>query len=165
MKSYMILIAIFTSVFSVFSEESTYVSPADESGNGYRADWKTYTPKDGIKPPSSHLKSNGVRLLDEQDKFGRNIDVKDLAGFVKKMDAILEASSASFPVGTKLLVQISIHAKDDPSFKIAYQGEISKQQLQDMYDSLGKNLRVSTKSETLKFECEYEIIKNAEPIK
>ena len=165
MKSHIILIIISALLSPAFSEESTYVSPAEKNGKGYRADWETYTPKGGVKPPTSHLKNNGIRLLDDQDKFGRNVDVTELAKFVKQMNSILEENSGSFPVGTKLLVQISIHSKKNPSFKIAYQGEITKEQLQAIYDNLGKKLKFTTKSETVKFECEYEIIKTAEPVK
>lgn len=152
MKNIIITFLVITSV--ALAEEITYVNPVD--GIAYRAKWKTYSPKEGVKKPSDRLvEMKNTRLLSTQKDFADNLSVKELAEFIKATQNNIEKSIDTPTEGFELLVDTKITKDKDPEFEMASQGNVSKELLQKIHDGLQKMKGFRSKKADLKYQVHY----------
>src|SRR4051794_18890821 len=79
--------AIFSvAIFSALAETTNYQSPVD--GSTYRADWHRYSPTNSASTNAiaGRVQEQEIRLLSTQEAFARNVDVSDLANYIKATD-------------------------------------------------------------------------------
>ncbi|TVT57383.1 MAG: hypothetical protein FHK82_06250 [Sedimenticola thiotaurini] len=150
------LIACFTFIsFSQAQEE--YVNPVD--GKRYIADWKTYEPKGGTTPQDGRVVNAGVRLLNTQDEFSKNITVKELSKLIGYAQELLNEVSSEYQEGGEILLQITLSKDAAPKFDMSYQGEIQKGMLQAFYDGLS-SIELNTSQSSVALQVHFQV-KNA----
>lgn len=141
----------------VIASEDEYTNPVD--GKTYVADWKTYQPKDGVKPPDGRVINSGVRLLSTQADFERNTTAEDLAKLIGFIQDSLEEQTEGYEDGGEILLQIELHKENNPEFKMSYRGEISEKYLQGFYNSL-ESIEFRTQQSTVTLQVHF-VVKNA----
>ena len=155
MKSIIPLALLFPCL--VMGEESTYQSPVD--GAEYRADWKQYAPAKPSAKSSGPVELKGARLLTDQPTFDKNMSAADLAAFIKATQVSI-VSSVGAPTETfAILVDTTISKAIRPQFQMASQGEVSEATLQKIVDGFKSLPDIRSKSDTLKYQVEFEITK------
>lgn len=141
----------------LIAEDSTYQNPVD--GKAYRADWKQYDPVNPAEKPSGPVIMNGARLLTDQPTFDKNMSVADLAAFIKATQISI-ASSVEASIETfAILVDTTISKNTRPQFQMASQGDVSEATLQRIVDGFKSLPDIRSKSDTLKYQVEFEIKK------
>ena len=147
-----ILLSLF--VFSpVYGD--TYKDPID--GREYRAEWRTYQPKDGVKESDGPVNLLSSRLLSTQQEFDNNVSLETLSEFMKATQANIEKHIGTPSTEFELLINTTLFLDKDPEFEIASQGEVTKEQLQKIHDGLAKMKGLKTKSGALKYQAHYKV--------
>ena len=133
-----------------------YKNPVD--GKTYHADeWKTYEPQKQKKENESRLENLGIRLLSSQEEFEANIDVSTLSAYTKAIESRILEIIESYPNSGDILLQVEISNNNSPKYKMSYQGNLTQEILQKIYDSLNKENGIRTKKSNVAFQIHYKI--------
>lgn len=148
-------VVIYCFAFSAFAGGTNYQSPVD--GKSYRSEWRTYQPT--TNTPPSRVQKQVVHMLSTQDEFSRNIDVSELADFIRKteeaVDSFLVATNGQF----ELVVQTKLTKDKKPFFDVASQGDVSQDVLQKIYDAFARLPDYRSRKDDLKYEVQFTIAK------
>ncbi|MET0026743.1 MAG: hypothetical protein ABW101_03835 [Candidatus Thiodiazotropha sp.] len=140
----------------VFAQD-VYVNPVD--GKSYIADWKTYHPEGGVKEQKGRVVNTGVRFLNTQADFEKNVTVEQLSKLIGFIQHVLTKQTESYSEGGEILLQIELSNTDSPKFKMSYQGELKQELLQKFYDSLSV-IELKTKLSVVNCQVHF-LVKNA----
>ncbi|MEY8688749.1 MAG: hypothetical protein AB9M53_02560 [Leptothrix sp. (in: b-proteobacteria)] len=141
------------SVALVGVHAGTYKDPV--GGAEYRAEWRTYQPKDGVKERAGFVQVASIRLLSTQEEFEKNVSVQSLSEFMEATQANIALSVGAPLTEFQLLVNTTLSKDADPTFEFASQGEVTKAQLQKIHEGLLRMKGFNTKSTTLKYQVHY----------
>jgi hypothetical protein len=116
--------------------EETYRNPVD--GRTYTAEggWRTYEPMGGVVESQEKVSLGTIRLLQDNATIGARTTAEKLAAFI---DSAVAAGADVFANHTSpitLLVQFHCLPQKH-SVRLAYDGNVSDEQLQAFYDRLG----------------------------
>jgi hypothetical protein len=137
--------------------QSEYINPVD--GRTYIADWKTYHPEGGVKEQKGRVVNTGVRLLNTQADFEKNVTVSELAKLIGFIQHVLTKEVESYKDGGEILLQIELSNAVNPRFKMSYQGDLKQELLQKFYDSLSV-IELKTKVNVVNLQVHF-LVKNA----
>jgi len=155
------LITFLISIFCVYAvplfAEEGYYNPVD--GKTYIADWEKYSPATKAAPAATRVVNNGVRLLNTQEEFNRNIGVQELAAFIKSIVATVEQVVAMKEDSGVLLIEAEILPKKSPTYRLAHQGNISQDTLQEIHDALNNLSETKSKESSIKLQVNLSIQK------
>jgi len=159
MKRYSLFVILLISPVLFAELPNAYVSPAD--GIEYTAEWEEHEPdnpnyKDGV------IVNGPLRLLNQTSKFEENVTINGFSDFCLLIQDEVEKVIVEWSDKSQLLVQVTIHPDVKPEFVIAYQGDVSKDSLQALYDAFTSQLDYRTLHDDLKFEKSFSIDKSSE---
>jgi len=159
MNALIVTILVATSCCAAFAGETNYQSPVD--GKSYRADWHLYTPTNPptTNAPASRVQKQGVRLLSTQEAFGRSVDVSELAGFIRKMEQMIDRSLGATNQAFVLVVKTSLSKSKKPDFGMASSKDVSQDILQKIYDGFDQLPDFRSRQDDVSYEVRFKITK------
>ena len=148
------ILFIFSLVFAsnlAFCAEA-YENPVDRKS--YVADWKLYRPNKMIADQNGKVTNSGIRLLNTQNEFEKNITVDELAKLIGYIKERLAEKSQKYHEGGEIVLQITLNKEKNPEFKMSYQGNLGNELLQSFYDSLA-GIELKTKQSSVTFQINF----------
>lgn len=140
MRKFIVLIILMIPFYSLVQNASTH----------------THTPNDGVKPQTGPVIVKGIELLTHESVIDKNITIKALSGFIKALEVAVKNSYKSSEQG-ELLLQIEIKSSERFATTMKYQGNLSSEFLQKIYDNIAQVSSINTKKENIKFQVHYAI--------
>lgn len=157
--NFMIFLICFFCVGASLYAEEQYYNPIDKKT--YTADWKTYQPSNKTTDNiATRVVNKGVRLLNTQEEFDSNITVKNLSNFIISVQNVISKVIEPKKDFGLLLVEIQISPKEPPIYKLANQGDIKKDTLQEIYDNLMNLNQIRSEKSSIKFQVTFAIQKD-----
>ena len=140
MRKLIVLIILMFPFYSLAQNTSTHI----------------HTPKGGVKPQTGPVIVKSIELLTHESVIDKNLTIKDLTGFIKELEAAVKNSYKSTEQG-ELLLQIEIKSSERFATIFKYQGNLSTEFLQKIYDNIAQVSSINTKKENIKFQVHYVI--------
>lgn len=144
-------IALWMFSWEAFAQKE-YANPID--GKIYVSDWKPYQPEAGVKHQLGRIKNAGVRLLSTQEDFSKNTTVEELAKLIGFIQEVLIKETEGLEEGGEILLQIELRKHDHAEFKMSYQGKLTEEYLQRVYDAM-KTVEYNTKVSTVTLQVHF----------
>jgi len=134
----------------------SFVNPVD--GRTYTAEggWKEHQPETPRPPSASKVTNQGIRLLTEQDKIAEATSVESLAAFIEKIEAVVVAAVPADEVSGAIMIQFTC-SRGAHVVELAQKGEIAKETLQAIYETLSKMDPLDVAAGEVKFQIEFSI--------
>lgn len=138
------------------SSEETFVNPVD--GRTYTAEggWKEHQPETPRPPSATKVTNQGIRLLTEQDKIAEATSVESLAAFIEKIEAMVVAAVPADEVSGAIMAQFTC-SRGAHVVELAQKGEIAKETLQAIHETLSKMDPLDVSAGEVKFQIEFSI--------
>ena len=140
MRKLIVLIILMFPFYSLAQNTSTHI----------------HTPKGGLKPQTGPVIVKSIELLTHESVIDKNLTIKALTGFIKELEAAVKNSYKSAEQG-ELLLQIEIKSSERFATTFKYQGNLSTEFLQKIYDNIAQIISINTKKENIKFQVHYVI--------
>jgi hypothetical protein len=157
-------VIVFSAMFSVailsaLAETTNYQSPVD--GNNYRADWHRYSPTNSASTNAivGRVQKQEIRLLSTQEVFARNVEVSELANYIKATEQQIDKTIGSTNDAFALMVKTTLSKDKKPDFKIASSPDTSHEVLQKIHDGLTQMPDFRSKSDEVSYEVRYSVAK------
>ena len=131
-----------------------YQNPVDQKTYVAEGGWRLYKP-DTPRPrmPWQKVRTKAVRLLMSDDDIAAQTTVMELATFVKEAERLADETFNKSDQEATVLVQFDC-IPSGHQVRIAYQGEVSQELLQQYYDALKGVTKLPVKNDKVVFQLE-----------
>jgi hypothetical protein len=131
---------------------TAYANATD--GKVYGAEWKKYTPEQGMDKPGGPNSLKQIVLLTEQAKVQQRIELDTLASYMRNSEnLVLDELTGSKDTG-EILVQFTLLPRRQPDIMLSYKGKLDD----DALNRLRLKLNASSRwFRTIKDSCAYQL--------
>ena len=134
--------------------DKAYHNPVDGKTYVSEGGWRLYEP-DVPRPevPGQKVRTKAVRLLMSDDDIAAQTTVIELATFVKEAERLADETFSKSDQEATVLVQFDC-IPSGHQVRLAYQGEVSQELLQQYYDALKGATKLPVKNDKVVFQLE-----------
>ena len=115
-----------------------------------------HIPQGSVKPQTGPIIVKGIKLVTHESVINKNLTIKDFGDFIKELESAVKNNYKSSEQG-ELFLLIEIKSSERFTTTLKYQGNLSPEYLQKIYDNIAQISTINSKSENIKFQVHFSI--------